>query len=185
MGLDMYLSRKYYVKNWDYMTDDEKHTISILKGGKPSSIPVDKICNIQTEEMYWRKANAIHNWFVKNVQDDNDDCGYYYVSREQLRDLLNTVTMVLDSSKLVKAKIVNGSALKDGVWEPIMEDGETLADATVANNLLPTQEGFFFGGTDYNQWYFRDLEYTKKELERLLSEDEGNECGNFEYHSSW
>ena len=24
---------------------------------------------------YWRKANAIHGWFVRNVQNGKDDCG--------------------------------------------------------------------------------------------------------------
>ncbi len=33
---------------------------------------------------YWRKANQIHNWFVKNVQGGVDDCGYYGVTKEKL-----------------------------------------------------------------------------------------------------
>lgn len=36
---------------------------------------------------YWRKANAIHNWFVKNVQDGEDNCEKYYVSREKMTEL--------------------------------------------------------------------------------------------------
>lgn len=183
MGLDMYLHKNYYVKNWDHMKDGEKHAITILKGGEPSSIPTDKINSIQTEEMYWRKANAIHAWFVHNVQEGNDDCGDYYVSREQLQKLLDTVTKVLEASKLIKGKIQNGSSFKNGQETPIMEDGEFIEDPTVAGKLLPTQSGFFFGGTDYDQYYYQDLEYTKSELERILANpDDG---GNFEYHSSW
>ena len=34
MGLDMYLSKKTYVQNWDFHKPEEKHTISIKKGGK-------------------------------------------------------------------------------------------------------------------------------------------------------
>ena len=150
MGLDMYLSRKYYVKNWNHMGEEEKHTITVLKGGKPSDIPAEKITYIETEEMYWRKANAIHQWFVKNVQDGEDDCKSYYVDREQLKELLDTVTAV-------------------------------LADHSKAGELLPSQAGFFFGSTDYDEWYFKDLEYTKEELERLLVD----EYGEYEYQSSW
>lgn len=44
---------------------------------------------VQREKVgYWRKANAIHRWFVENVQDGVDDCRSYNVSREQLEELL-------------------------------------------------------------------------------------------------
>lgn len=36
------------------------------------------------------------------------------------------------------------------------------ADHSLAAQLLPTQEGFFFGGTDFDEWYFEDI---KAELE--------------------
>ena len=183
MGLDMYLSKNYYVKNWDHMEDGEKHTITILKGGESSSIPTDKITNIQTEEMYWRKANAIHAWFVENVQEGEDDCGDYDVSLEQLQGLLRVATEVLEASKLIKGKIQNGSSCKNGQVTPIIEDGEFIEDPTVAHRLLPTQSGFFFGGTEYDEYYYRDLEYTKQELERILANPKDG--GFFEYHSSW
>ena len=40
------------------------------------------------EEGYWRKANAIHQWFVHNAQNDNDDCKKYPVKRKKLESLL-------------------------------------------------------------------------------------------------
>jgi hypothetical protein len=151
MGLDMYLNKKYYIKNWDFMKDDEKHYITILKGSKPSEIPTDKIISIETEAMYWRKSNAIHQWFVNNIQDGNDDCGDYYVEKSQLEELLKIVSDVLN-------------------------------DHNKASDLLPTQSGFFFGDTNYDEYYFKDLENTKNELTKLLAIDDG---GEFEYHSSW
>ena len=36
---------------------------------------------------YWRKANAIHGWFVDNIQDGVDDQNEYYVSKEKLEEL--------------------------------------------------------------------------------------------------
>lgn len=36
---------------------------------------------------YWRKANAIHAWFVENVQGGVDDCNHYVVTPEQLKNL--------------------------------------------------------------------------------------------------
>ena len=103
MGLDMYLSRKFYVKNWNHTANNDKHSITITKGKEPSIIPTNKITSITTEEMYWRKANAIHNWFVTNVQDGNDDCSEYYVDREQLTKLLSIVNEIIkDHSKAPK-----------------------------------------------------------------------------------
>ena len=34
--------------------------------------------------------------------------------------------------------------------------------------LLPTQSGFFFGNTDYDEWYFYDVKDTKKKLKKVL-----------------
>lgn len=42
-----------------------------------------------------------------------------------------------------------------------------LADHTKAEELLPTQEGFFFGSTEYNEWYFQQIEDCRNELARL------------------
>ena len=62
MGLDMYLSKKTYVKNWDFQPDNEKHTIAVVLDGKyRPDIKPERITNITEEVMYWRKANAIHN----------------------------------------------------------------------------------------------------------------------------
>ena len=41
-----------------------------------------------TEVAYWRKANAIHRWFVNNVQDGIDECQETIVTRNQLFTLL-------------------------------------------------------------------------------------------------
>ena len=116
----------------------------------------------------WRKANHIHNWFVENVQDGNDDCGTYEVTWEQLENLLDTCKRVIDGSKLVKGKIVNGQTLENGEWKNIYEDGEYIEDSSVAEELLPTTSGFFFGSTNYDQWYYADVEDTIKIIERVL-----------------
>ena len=66
---------------------------------------------------------------------------------------------------------------------------EVKENPSKAPELLPTQDGFFFGGTEYDEWYFKDIDYTIDELTRLLDEEKQmNEDGfysDFEYHSSW
>ena len=51
-------------------------------------------------------------------------------------------------------------------------------------SLLPPQGGFFFGSTDIDQWYWRDLENTIEQLERILALPELSDL-SFSYHSSW
>jgi hypothetical protein len=45
---------------------------------------------------------------------------------------------------------------------------EVLADHSLAEKLLPTQAGFFFGSTDYNEWYFKDVEDVLKQFTKYL-----------------
>jgi hypothetical protein len=59
---------------------------------------------------------------------------------------------------------------------------KVLADHSLAEELLPAQSGFFFGSTDYNEWYFSDLEDTVSILENCLTMDES---WSFYYQSSW
>lgn len=54
------------------------------------------------EVLYWRKANAIHNWFVINVQNGNDDGRTYEVKIEQLEKLIDTCKTVLNDLTLAK-----------------------------------------------------------------------------------
>lgn len=183
MGLDMYFTKRTYVKNWEWIEPKERYQISIMRGGKPvpkTEIDPDKITYLIQEGGYWRKANAIHNWFVEHVQEGDDDCKDYYVSRERLQELLDTVNKVLASSELIDGKIQNGYTYKDGKEVPILVDGKYIKDPTVAKELLPTQEGFFFGSTAYDQFYVEDLEHTKQILDEAL-----HRPADYYYTSSW
>ncbi len=54
-----------------------------------------------------------------------------------------------------------------------------LADHSLADSLLPSQEGFFFGSTEYDEYYFADLESTIEQLEDVEPDTW------YEYSSSW
>ena len=135
---------------------------------------------------YWRKANEIHNWFVENVQDGEDDCRYHReVTREVLEELLDICNKVLASCKLVNGKIENGYNFdENGNRIPILTDGKYVEDPSVAEELLPTTSGFFFGGTSYDEYYVEDIENTIEIITKVL------ETTDFEremvyYVSSW
>lgn len=159
MGLDMYLSKRTYVKNWDHMQPEDRHQVSVTRNGAAvAHIKPERVSYVIEEVAYWRKANAIHDWFVKNCQDGVDECQESYVSREQLEELLDVITGILDAPK--------------------GPERDKLAGET-----LPPTAGFFFGSTEIDDWYYEDLEFTKNTLTEILAEpDEGD---GFIYQSSW
>jgi len=163
MGLDMYLYKKTYVKNWRHMKPDELHKITIKKGGKTrKDIKPERISYIVEEVGYWRKFNALHNWFVQNCQGGVDECQQSDVSCEKLQELLE----VLKNVQSLKPK-----------------DGEVTINEEKLEELLPTSSGFFFGGTDYDEYYFEDIDRTVKLLEELLKEDD--QYDEYYYQASW
>mgnify|MGYP003334431133 CR=1 FL=1 len=184
MGLDMYLTKKTYVKNWEHNGAENQYTIDIKKGGNPVTfINPKRISYIEEEVMYWRKANQIHNWFVTNIQDGNDNCGTYYVDYDTLQQLLDKckeALAVINESEVVMTKIKTG-------WD---SNGTTYADistydcADAINEIIPPTSGFFFGGTLYDEWYERDLEYTVERFEKILA-DPAFAKSDFYYQSSW
>lgn len=154
MGLDMYLNKKSYVQNWDHQKPEEKHQITVKKGGKArKDIQPKRISYITEQVAYWRKFNALHAWFVQNCQGGVDECQESYVSIEKLKELLAALEQV-------------------------------IADKNSATKVLPTQGGFFFGGTDYDDYYFQDVKDTIKVLKALIKESEGVDC-DFYYQASW
>jgi hypothetical protein len=96
----------------------------------------------ETVEITWRKFNALHNWFVMNNQNGEDNQEDYEVSTVlliQLRDILK----------------------------------EIMDDNTKAEELLPTVSGFFFGDTEYTDYYFEEVQRTLNEISKVLEMPEG------------
>lgn len=188
MGLDMYLTRKKYIGG-NYEHNEVEGTIEISSRGKKIPIDLNKVTYVDEQVGYWRKANAIHKWFVDNVQEGNDDCKSYYLSTEQLKELLSLCKQVIEKAVIVKGKVANGKTLVDGQWEPILEDGEIIQNSEEIAKILPTQGGFFFGSTDYDKYYLYDVKDTIDIIEKILKEEKAlNEQGiycDYEYQSSW
>ena len=190
MGLDMYLDkcdrRAWGFKDLD-IDDIKENKPALYSEIKPYLHERGKYCHWESifEEVgYWRKANAIHKWFVENVQNDVDDCGYYEVSKENLEELLDICKTIQSKCKMEKGYIKNGETLNGGVWCPIMEEGEYIANPEIAEELLPTTSGFFFGSTNYDQWYMEDIIKTIDILTKAL-ETTDFDREMIAYCSSW
>ena len=119
MGLDMYLEkRKQYRENdseYNKLVDDNRE-----------------------EVMYWRKANQVREWFVRNAGLKADsDCEVIKISEDQLQQLYDDCDKVVKNPKL-------------------------------ASELMPTSNGFFFGSTEYDDWYFDQLKETMDGIQRIF-----------------
>lgn len=187
MGLDMYLKRRKYIgANWEHRK--VKGTIYITQNDKEIPIDFNKVSYIEELVGDWRKANAIHNWFVINCQDGEDDCRDAYVELNQLEELLKICKKIKKIAIIKKGQRL-AKVYEDGEIIEKMVDYEYIDNKDDIEELLPTTDGFFFGSTDYDEWYMNDINYTIKLLTQLLKEEkEYNKNGfysDFYYHSSW
>jgi hypothetical protein len=149
MGLDMSLTRKEYVKDWDHTPEDKRKNVEVFVNGR--KIDTKNLDYLEFTVIDWRKANHIHQWFVYNCQDGEDNCKRAFVNNDKLKELMDLCTYI-------------------------------LKDRNKAEELLPTQDGFFFGSTEYDQYYFESLEETVGVLEKALREYPNDE---YIYQSSW
>lgn len=92
MGLDMYLTAELYISEYD---DNNIALINSIKQSAPKGLGEFTPRTASFELAYWRKANAIHGWFVKHVQDGKDECQDSYVSLKQLQELKDICEKVL------------------------------------------------------------------------------------------
>jgi len=145
MGLDMYL----YARQFAFKGFKNQELYNKIVQEAPFALDT---ASVQVQVAYWRKANQIHKWFVDHVQDGNDNCEEYRVTRDQLQ-------LLVDNCKLV------------------------LMNKEEAPNLLPPQEGFFFGSYEYDEFYWQDIQDTIEQLEKILNEYP--EEWDFQYQSSW
>lgn len=161
MGLDQYLSAKKFISGSQWSTPEERLKYAeVIDLVNASSIADDEhpYITIDITVAYWRKANAIHNWFVQECNDGVDDGNAFHVSREQLEALYQLCYTV-----------PKGLAIH----------GDEYAD-----EHLPTTSGCFFGSTEYDEWYLESLRYTAEVIDKLLN-DPATKNLDFAYHASW
>jgi hypothetical protein len=140
-----------YVSGWDFETvppDPAYATLVALTGMAPDLDsphfyvelePETKDYLVRPCAVYWRKANAIHEWFVRTVQDGEDDCRLTEpIHGEVLAELVDLCKQVIETPLL-------------------------------AAKLLPTQGGFFFGSVDYDEWYIAELQHTVDRLAEVIN----------------
>jgi hypothetical protein len=189
MGLDQYLYRtkkvkglttKDYVKADDAICDVTKEKLKTIrehiKGkSKKAYSELDEVIKVRGSENFhwlsifedvgcWRKANQIHSFFVRECQNGEDNCQLTRISEYKLNKLMSLCKQAITYKEVY---------LNDGIIQ-----GKPLEE------ILPTADGFFFGGTEFDEWYFQDIEETIEILTKVLKETDF-ETQTIFYRASW
>jgi len=147
MGLDMYWTGKIYIGGqFEHRGINYNMNITRIRNEKevPVELPDDlPLEYVEYHLMYLRKANAIHSWIVDNCAGGTDECQPIYMDYDALEELHNTCRIVLENK----------------------DDPDKIIE------ILPTSSGFFFGGTEYDEWYFADVQAMYDFLDKLVKDD--------------
>lgn len=163
MGLDMYFyARKTTYKSFSKWDNPERaNEVNYPEDLKIFSdyIYDRNFKSIQTETSYqigyFRKFNALHSYIVKTFANGIDNCQDIYLYKEDVEQIKKVLDDVLEANTEEKAK-----------------------------ELLPTQSGFFFGGTDYDEYYFEDVKDAADLMQNIL---DNFDFENYQlvYQASW
>ena len=203
MGLDSYL----YESKSGYLLKNGKIS-NKFKSYREDKFGIGNHIEIKTTVLYLRKANEIHNWFVENVQNGNDDCGEYEVSYENLHRLYDTCKKIIDvvdgTKMFIPKKYLNKAWYKDmekeftfdsknlkkmvdcGLWNYHFKNDK--ANEIIKDNL-PPRDGFFFGSTEIDGGYLYDIAKTILMLNNIFKElkieEKNKDFPTFYYQASW
>lgn len=99
-------------------------------------------------DAYFRKVNFLFEYY--SSRDRLVDSCYAFVTKKDLEDIIDRCEQILQAKK-------TGDNL---------DEGETVID--LAHELLPTTDGFFFGSTDYDDYYFWDVKDCLRQMKKFL-----------------
>ena len=123
-----------------YLTCNSKPLTDKVHEGEPYGDYITETYKRDGTVLYWRKANAIHKWFVDNVQNGDDDCGDYEVYWEQLMELKGICKRIVEECPLIDGKVRTGDSWNGTEWVNIGYEPTTPPD--------PDEGGSEGGGDD-------------------------------------
>ena len=165
MGLDMYLSaRKHLAKiNWQALQSNDELSYNSPEAVYPEFndlLELTQLSDVATD-IYGAEVSVTCAYWRKANQIHN-----WFVTNVQ-NGVDDCGDYYVSQDKLKELLII---------CEHSMENGDP--------SLLPPQAGFFFGGTDIDEWYWRDLKTTITQLRRIFAFPDVDNL-SFYYSSSW
>jgi hypothetical protein len=153
---------------------------------------------------YWRKANAIHKYFVDTLQNGVDDQRESPVGLKTFEDLFEKVSAIREEYIKINSDVDNLDKLTEEEleaysaeelenswnkneysWNDILPEYKEKFDE-LCEKTLPTTSGFFFGNTKYDFYYIYNIIYTYDLIKGILDDWETNlEEDNDYYYTCW
>lgn len=151
MGLDMYLHKRKYFGTFDYTKPNLDGEVTEAK------ITVERTYRDGTsskEEIVVPEAKCVSGMNVETP------VAYWRKANMIHRWFLKAAGAKVDDCTPLHIE-------PEQLQELVNTCKEVLADHSKAAELLPVQEGFFFGSYDYDEYYFEHLEETIKQLDDI------------------
>lgn len=165
MGLDMYLSAKkhFHKINWQALQGNDE-----LSYSSPEAV-FPQFNNLMELTQLSNVATDIYGASVEVT------CAYWRKANQIHKWFVDNV------------QSGNDNCGEYYVSQDKLKELRDLCQKALDNrdpNLLPPQAGFFFGGTDIDEWYWQDLKNTIAQLDRIFALPQLSEL-SFSYNSSW
>ena len=103
------------------------------------------------EVAYFRKVNLLIPFFKYG-----ENCSDLIITKDQVEDLIGTCSNVLDHFSNLKQLYKEEDVYTEEEWIEYCQE------------VLPNQDGFFFGSYEYDEWYLDKVEYVKKLFEEVI-----------------
>ncbi|MFZ9741704.1 MAG: hypothetical protein ACO3CQ_07420 [Candidatus Nanopelagicaceae bacterium] len=165
MGLDMYLSARKHVEKIDWNKLDRSNGIDYSAATFPQWNDVVNAAGVATlvdeDSIYGVDVSVNVAYWRKSNQIHN----WFVINVQRGED---------DCGEYY----VSHNKLKE------LLDTCREALSNKDPNLLPPREGFFFGSTDVDEWYWADIKDTIKQLDNLVNLPDFERL-SFYYQSSW
>lgn len=91
----------------------------------------------------------------------------------------------------ITARCVVEEKRGDEYYVSFQRKNKVVLNTDICEEMLPTEDGFFFGCTEYDEYYVKDIERTIEELKRIIKEHEAlvksgvDECDIWYYYRAW
>ena len=159
MGLDMYLYASRYQSKVSWREDKSPLEYPQELKDLEHDIEQRNFLSATTKYQigYWRKFNALHNYIVQHFGNGEDNCQEIYIGVEDIEKMLDICKRIHEDLKTCPKVIKGEGSCKYEVYE-----------SKLAKELLPPEDGFFFGSLEIDEWYKEDIEYTIELFEKVL-----------------
>ena len=184
MGLDMYLFKETYIGAARNPHVKVSMTIQTTKSKRKKTKTIEnmKIVSVEEEVAYWRKANAIHGWFLRHVYNEEPHTNRIEVKPYQLVRLLEICKTVIEKAELKPGRIFSGYLWKNGENTPTFMNGLVCNNMSELKRLLPREDGPFFGPQSYDEYYVQEVKDT---IDMLKSIDFNEPNTRYFYMANW